>query len=70
MTTKIIRPGTDTYRATCTECGCQFTYQREDVVHSYLYVGDRVCCPQCGNAMYHFGASGIRWPDLSGRLKI
>ena len=56
MATKIITPGTDTYRATCTECGCCFSYERSDVHHNYVKGGEWVSCPQCGHGHYHRGA--------------
>ena len=57
MTTKIITPGTNTYLATCSECGCKFTYQRGDV-HTNYFTGVReaVGCPHCGYQVSHFGA--------------
>jgi hypothetical protein len=63
MATKIITPGTDRYCATCTECGCRFSYERSDVHHNYVYGGERVSCPHCGHSLHHFGASGTRWPN-------
>ena len=57
MTTKIITPGTDTYRATCSECGCKFTYQSGDVHTNYVtVVREVVGCPHCGYQVSHFGA--------------
>ena len=56
MTTKIITAGTDTYRATCAECGCRFTYEREDVHHNYARGGDWVGCPGCHHQVMHVGA--------------
>ena len=65
MTTKIIEPGTDVYRATCGECGCRFTYERSDVRTNYVRGGEEVSCPHCGSRCSHFGASGSRWPDMT-----
>lgn len=61
---KIVKPGTDVYRATCTECGAVFTYEREDVCRSH--VGDYVTCPNCGHNNRHFGASSTAWPKGAG----
>ena len=58
MATKIITPGTDRYRASCTECGCKFSYERSDVHHDYVHGGERVSCPHCGYGLYHFDTSG------------
>ena len=60
MATKIITPGTDTYRATCTECGCCFSYERSDVHTNYVRGGDWVGCPQCGHQHMHLGSEGRR----------
>jgi len=55
MTIEILKKGTDTYYATCEKCGCEFTYQREDVHTHYSRVGDYVACPTCGHAHLHLG---------------
>lgn len=55
---KIVKPGTDIYRATCTECAAVFTYEREDVQQNYLRGGDVVSCPQCSHQNRHLGAIG------------
>ena len=67
MATKIITPGTDVYTATCTECGCRFSYERSDVHRNYVRGGERVGCPQCGHQQHHFGASGTVWPSADRR---
>ncbi len=67
MAKKIINPGTDVYRATCSECGAVFSYQRDDVQRNYVRGGEWVTCPQCGHAHMHFGASGTVWPDGRSR---
>jgi hypothetical protein len=62
VTTKIINPGTDQYRATCTECGCRFTYERDDVHRVYRPIEHMaVDCPHCWHGCTHFGASGTVW---------
>lgn len=58
MAKRIISDGTDTYRATCDECGCVFTYERGDVHHNYMHSADHVSCPQCGHGCRHLGAQG------------
>jgi hypothetical protein len=60
MTTKIITPGTDVYRANCSECGACFTYDRSDVHHNYLRGGEWVSCPQCAHPHMHLGSEGRR----------
>ena len=57
---KIIKPGTKTI-ATCKSCGCEFSYEAEDVNHTRteeviygmpaLYIGSYVICPQCAKAV-------------------
>jgi len=68
---KIVRQGTDTYRATCHECGTVFTYERDDVHHNYVRGGEWVSCPHCGHQLMHHGASGTSWPGCGrGDLRI
>lgn len=62
MTTRILTPGCNHYNGHCAECGCEFSYQREDVHHNYRNSGEYVACPSCGASCHHFGASGTRWP--------
>jgi predicted Zn finger-like uncharacterized protein len=50
---KIITKGTDTYKATCHECGAVFTYEREDVRHDDKLGGEWVSCPHCGHSHNH-----------------
>jgi hypothetical protein len=45
---KVIRHGTTTFETTCNACGCEFQYERGDVV------GDGVVtCPDCGACCAH-----------------
>ena len=51
---KIIEPGTRTITK-CTECGCKFSYENEDIekdgilLNSSVFLGKTwVVCPQCG----------------------
>jgi coenzyme F420-reducing hydrogenase gamma subunit len=55
MTVKIIQEGVTTYHATCHECGCKFSYNREDVHHNYLRGIDCIGCPSCGASCQHNG---------------
>ena len=59
MAAKIITPGRDTYHATCTECGCKFTYQRGDTHHNFRNGAKEVDCPHCGHSYRHVGV----WTD-------
>ena len=63
MATKIIKAGADVYRATCGECGCRFTYERDDVRTNYVgVVREVVTCPHCGEQVSHHGYRGDEWP--------
>lgn len=64
MSKRVISAGDDVYRATCSECGCVFTYEREDVRHNYVSGGERVSCPHCGHDCGHYGA--MRGPGHYG----
>ena len=51
---KIIEPGTRTITK-CTECGCKFSYENEDIEKDGLWANNLVfigkifvVCPQCG----------------------
>jgi len=68
MAKKIIQQGSTTFRATCTECGTRFTYEREDIMKNYVlaFGAEEVSCPHCGHACRHFG-NGNKWPDRSER---
>ena len=51
---KIIEPGTITITK-CTECGCKFSYENEDIEKDGLWASNLVfigkifvVCPQCG----------------------
>nr|DAI30520.1 MAG TPA: DNA-directed RNA polymerase [Caudoviricetes sp.] len=44
---KIIKDGAKTFKATCPNCGCEFTYENEDINISV------VICPCCNNPIYH-----------------
>ena len=51
---KIIEPGTRTITE-CTECGCKFSYENEDIekdgmlANNLVFIGKAwIVCPQCG----------------------
>ena len=48
----IIKPGTK-YIATCPECGCVFSYEKEDIRHEVWRneAYNWVTCPQCDMAV-------------------
>ena len=50
MAIKIIKEGKKEYYMTCSQCGCQFTYELEDIGY-----GSSIDCPCCGKSLYHNG---------------
>lgn len=52
MAIKIIKQGTKEFHITCPYCGCEFTYENEDVYNS------EVICPCCSKALPHKGVVG------------
>lgn len=52
----ILSPGTDSYRATCSECGTVFRYERSDVGHNFVRGREETSCPHCGRGVPHRGA--------------
>lgn len=52
MAIKIIKQGTKEFHITCPYCGCEFTYENEDVCNS------EVICPCCLTNLPHKGMSG------------
>lgn len=52
MSIKIIKQGVKEFHITCPYCGCEFTYENEDVCNS------EVICPCCSKALLHKGVSG------------
>ena len=49
---KIIKEGTRKI-AKCPNCGCEFSYEREDVLKdpTCKYIENRVKCPQCNEVI-------------------
>lgn len=52
MAIKIIKQGVKEFHITCPYCGCEFTYENEDVCNS------EVICPCCLTNLPHKGVSG------------
>lgn len=50
MAIKIIKQGTKEFHVTCPFCGCEFTYEKEDVHDS------KVICPCCSTNLLHKNA--------------
>lgn len=52
MAIKIIKQGVKEFRITCPYCGCEFTYEKEDVCNS------QVICPCCSTPLLLNGGYG------------
>lgn len=52
MAIKIIKNGVKEFNMTCPNCGCEFTYENEDICNS------AIVCPYCGIVLPHKGPSG------------
>ncbi len=53
---KIIKSGKKEFHTTCSNCGCEFTYDLEDLSKTdYLGAIDYVKCPECGITILHLG---------------
>lgn len=52
MAIKIIKQGVKEFHITCPYCGCEFTYENEDVCNS------EVICPCCSTNLPHKGVIG------------
>lgn len=50
MAIKIIKQGTKEFHVTCPFCGCEFTYEKEDIHDS------KVTCPCCSTNLLHKNA--------------
>lgn len=51
---KIIKSGKKEFHAICPSCGCEFTYEMEDLSgKDYIGALDYVKCPECGMPISH-----------------
>lgn len=57
---KIIKSGKKIYQKTCSRCGCEFTYENEDI----NYVGN-VTCPECGCVLAHLTTLNTPYTPIS-----
>jgi hypothetical protein len=57
---KIIKPGQREFRGCCDRCGCEFTYEFEDIS-----ISGTVECPTCGKHYYH-PSKGLTNPGTIG----
>ena len=63
----IIKHGKETFRVVCPVCGCEFTYQAEDL-KADMFGNHYVECPDCKNAVPHDepkvkGIGDLSWRD-------
>ena len=47
---KIIKEGTRKIE-NCPNCGCEFSYEREDAIRDPVRIENHVNCPQCNKAV-------------------
>ena len=52
MSIKVIKHGKETFKAVCPICGCEFTYQSEDLKEDCFH-NHYVDCPDCKNSVSH-----------------
>lgn len=50
---KIIKSGKKEFHATCPNCGCEFTYETEDLNGTDYDGVNYVKCPECGTPVSH-----------------
>jgi hypothetical protein len=66
---KVIKHGQTEFTHTCSRCGCEFTYEFEDIqVDSFSLNSTSakvVKCPDCGNTCYVNNNIGWPWPNNS-----
>jgi DNA-directed RNA polymerase subunit RPC12/RpoP len=62
---KVIKPGQKEFKGFCDRCGCEFTYEFEDIS-----ISGAVECPTCGKHYYHpskgltYPNTGWPWPNI------
>ncbi len=62
---KIVKPGQKEFKGCCDRCGCEFTYEFEDIG-----LAGSVECPTCGHSYYHPSkgltppSTGWPWPNI------
>lgn len=64
---KIIKEGQKTFTAFCERCGCEFTYDLEDLKLSCA--SDKIACPTCGKDFYHPSMHQELATERLGRLQ-
>ena len=66
---KVIKHGKTEFTHTCSRCGCEFTYEYEDIVQDSFNLQSVstkfVKCPDCGNICYINANIGWPWPNSS-----
>ena len=67
---KVIKHGQTKFTHTCSRCGCEFTFEHEDIQSEAVrsltnYSSTRyVKCPDCGNTCYVNSNIGWPWPNI------
>ena len=60
MAIKVIKHGEKTFKIICPICGCEFEYEYEDLVDSYLPGLKQIKCPDCGEWLTHKKAEPVK----------
>lgn len=60
MAIKITRSASTTFNATCKTCGAGFSYEVDDLCRDYLWGGNYVPCPSCGDRHRHPDQRNVR----------
>lgn len=62
MAKEILNGAPSKFRASCGKCGCEFTYELNDVITTMF--GPKTTCPSCGEWCAHYPPPrlGRRWP--------
>lgn len=65
---KVIKHGKTEFTHTCSRCGCEFTYEYEDIVQDSFNLQSTsakfVKCPDCGNTCYIGTNTSWPWPNI------
>jgi hypothetical protein len=53
MAVKVIDSGHTYFTASCAQCGCRFSYERDDIMGRTTFAGGWVACPECSTKHMH-----------------
>ncbi|MCM1437813.1 MAG: hypothetical protein NC131_01185 [Roseburia sp.] len=68
----IIKDGHKTFKKTCDFCGCEFTYDFEDIsIEDICVSSGKIECPYCKQTIYHnFHCQPIGYEMPLHRIKV